>query len=248
MHDKLAFKRATICYSQEKAKAKGMTSEQVCEEIKTDYGVEFGARTIRNYVNTGEIGTSPRRSGPSGKIEQWVFHLLCTATESFIKNNQVNGKCVENSRSKLWARVHKVMGMEIVVSFQLLDRILIETAVDMLAKVSDNVEDRRVRWTTYNNLRSCFENWERDLLALGFANVDDAGGTYIPEDQLHRILNVDESCLSLVGSNVQRGGHPEAHFYSPNLPQIGKGTSKCSQTTTLITGRTASGEAIPPHV
>ena len=34
------------------------------------------------------------------------------------------------------------------VSFKLLDRILKETAIDLLSKVTDNVEDRRVRWTT----------------------------------------------------------------------------------------------------
>ena len=137
--------------------------------------------------------------------------------------------------------------MENVVSFQLLDRILKETAIDLLAQVSNNVKDRRVRWTTYNNLHSWFENWERDLLDLGFAKVNDEGTTYIPDDQLGRILNVDESCLSLDGSNGQRGGRPEAHFYSPHLLQIGKAVSKYSQTTTSIAGSIASGEAIPPH-
>ena len=98
--------------------------------------------------------------------------------------------------------------MENVVSFQLLDRILKETAIDLLAQVSNNVEDKRVRWTTYNNLDSWFKNWERDLLDLGFAKVNDEGTTYIPDDQLGRILNVDESCISLDGSNGQRRGRP----------------------------------------
>ena len=59
------------------------------------------------------------------------------------------------------------------MSFQLLDRILKETAIDLVAQVSNNVKGRRVRWTTYNNLHSWFENWERDLLDLGFAKVND---------------------------------------------------------------------------
>ena len=59
MHDKLTFKRATIRYSQEKAKPKGMNSGEVCGEIQADCGVEIGPRMIRNYVNNGEIGTSP---------------------------------------------------------------------------------------------------------------------------------------------------------------------------------------------
>mmetsp|Transcript_24214 Transcript_24214/g.44508 ORF Transcript_24214/g.44508 Transcript_24214/m.44508 type:complete len:349 (+) Transcript_24214:479-1525(+) len=139
------------------------------------------------------------------------------------------------------------MGREKSVSMHLLDRILKETAVDILSKVSDNVEDRRVRWTTYNNLKSWFDNWAHDLEELGFAIRNEAGELYIPEEQLARILNLDESCLSMDGSNGQRGGRLEAVFYFPQLPQTGRATSKSSLTTTFITGSTSAGEALPPH-
>jgi len=42
-------------------------------------------------------------------------------------------------------------------------------------------------------------------------------------------------------------GRPKAVFYNPNLPLVGKATSKESACTTMITGSNAAGEAIPPH-
>ena len=106
---------------------------------------------------------------------------------------------MKNTRKKLSARVIQVMGKEKNVSMHLIDRILKETAVDILSKVCDNVEDRRVRWTTY------IDNWARDLEDLGFAVRNELEELYIPEEQLARILNLDESCLSMDGSNGQRG-------------------------------------------
>ena len=69
----------------------------------------------------------------------------------------------------------EVMGKDKDVLMNLLNLIMKETAVDLLSKVTDNVEDRHVKWTTYNNLNRWFLNWELDLDELGFAFRDDAG-------------------------------------------------------------------------
>ena len=69
-------------------------------------------------------------------------------------------------------------------------------------------------WTTYYNLKSWLDNWERDLLELGFANKNEKEETIIPEDQLARILNIDETCLAMDGSTSQRGGRPAVIFTS----------------------------------
>ena len=82
---------------------------------------------------------------------------------------------------------------------------------------------------------------------LGFAHRTEDKEIVISEEQLKRILNIDESCLSMDGSTGRRGGRPTAVFYSPMLAQPGRPTSKSGLTTTLITGSTAAGEAIPPH-
>ena len=89
-HEKKAFKRATTRYAEEKAKPKGLSAQKVCDEIEAEYQVTFGQRRIQTYVKNGEIGTSPRKTGNPGTIADYIFQLLCTATESFMKINQLN--------------------------------------------------------------------------------------------------------------------------------------------------------------
>ena len=62
-----------------------------------------------------------------------------------------------------------------------------------------------------------------------------------------RILNFNETALSLDESGTAVGGRPKAVFYNPTLPLVGKATSKESACTTMITGSNAAGKAIPPH-
>ena len=94
-----------------------------------------------------------------------------------------------------------------------------------------------------------FDNWEHDLVELGFAVCDTTTGKiHIPEDQLELIGNFDETCLNLDGSSTNRGGRPEAFIYNPRFPVVRKATCKNSLTSTLVTGSTAAGEAFPPHI
>ena len=64
------------------------------------------------------------------------------------------------------------------------------------------------------------------MVDLGFATiaVDYQGKIDIPYNKLSRILNLDESCLSLNGNEI-RGGRPSVVFYDPNLPNPGKTVS-----------------------
>ena len=92
---------------------------------------------------------------------------------------------MDNNRNKLNARLLEVLGKEKDILIKLINRILKETAFDLLSKVMDNVEDRRVKWTTYRNINSWFINWEHDLEELGFSYRDDAVYIIIPDEQLH---------------------------------------------------------------
>ena len=126
-----------------------------------------------------------------------------------MKINQLNGQSVENIRKNLHNRVMKVMGKEEnILSTSLLNCILQATAVEIF-----QLKERIIIWTTYNNLKSWFDNWEHGLEDLVFSNREEEGDPYIPVEQLSSIINVDKSCLSLYGSNRQRGGRPEAVFY-----------------------------------
>ena len=44
-----------------------------------------------------------------------------------------------------------------------------------------------------------------------------------------------------------QGGRPTVTYYDVRFPQLGKATSKSALSTTMITGSSAAGEAIPPH-
>ena len=79
------------------------------------------------------------KNGNPGKIVPGLFQTLCTALSSYIKINQLNTRVVDNDRNKLNARLLEVMGKEKDVSVKLLNRILKETAVELLSKVTNNV-------------------------------------------------------------------------------------------------------------
>ena len=85
------------------------------------------------------------------------------------------------------------------------------------------------------------------MLEFGFAVKED-GKLYISEELLARIINLDESCLSLDGSDDKRGGRPTISFHNPCLPDLGKCASKSSVTETFIGGSNAKVEALPPHI
>ena len=59
---------------------------------------------------------------------------------------------------------------------------------------------------------------------------------------------LDVTCISLDGSNGNRGGRPDIVFFYPRLPRPQKSTSKTSLKTTMIGGSTAEGKALPPHL
>ena len=134
-----------------------------------------------------------------------------------------------------------------LTSPKLLDRVLRETAINLTGCYEKKAEDRRVRWTTYANLRLWFDNWKREVIELGFAKESAEGEVIFPQDQLERIINLDETCLSLDGSDGARGGRPNVAYINQTLPQLGKSSAKSNITTTLITGSSAAGEALPPH-
>ena len=88
-----------------------------------------------------------------------------------------------------------------------------ETAVNIVCNTAMSAEERRIHWTSYQILKSWFDNWQSDLLELGFA-YETGDDVKISDEQLARIGNIDETCLSLDGSSGLCGGHPEVTFYN----------------------------------
>ena len=96
-------------------------------------------------------------------------------------------------------------------------------------------------WNTYYNIKSWFENWETDMVKLGFSNCDIEDEIVISKKQLKRILNIDETCSYLNGSKIQRGGRPAVIFYHRKFSQLGMATINTSITITMICSITAAG-------
>ena len=117
--------------------------------------------------------------------------------------NQINGTVQECGPKKVGPRIYKVIyGDNGEASCRdLLKRVLVDTAVDLKKARSKNAEDRRIRWMNHKNITMWFKNWEHDLVELGFATRDpDTGKIDILDKQLALILNFDERCLNLNGS------------------------------------------------
>ena len=88
----------------------------------------------------------------------------------------------------------------------LLNGLLKCTAIELTCRKINNAEERRVRWTMYFNLKSWFDNWERDLVELCFASINEVDKIEIPALQLERIISIDETCLTMDGSKCNQGG------------------------------------------
>ena len=86
------------------------------------------------------------------------------------------------------------------------ERALVEIALNTDNSTAERAEERRIRWTTYRNLKMWFDNWKIDLEPLVFTYVDEHGETQIKEDKYGDIMNLDETCISLDDSQGNRGG------------------------------------------
>ena len=143
--------------------------------------------------------------------------------------------------------VAQTMMVDVETAREILKRLARDTAIDLGCSKGSFAEERRVRWTTYQNLELWFNTWERELLKLGLMQLDARGLPHIPRENLRQLLNFDETSLSLDGSSINRGGRPAAYWFDPRLPQVGITTAKTAYSSTMITGSNAYGEALPPH-
>jgi hypothetical protein len=161
---------------------------------------------------------------------------------SLVQINQLNRDDGKNNQKDLGAKIAAVFGNRHSAQ-HLIERCLKDTAVNLLATKGNMQEHRRILWNTYRNLELWFNTWEDNLVELGFAKFDEeTKACKVHDNQLARILNIDESACSVDGANGQRGGRPSAVLSDPSLPSSGIATSKSNSSTTLITGASAAGD------
>jgi hypothetical protein len=107
-------------------------------------------------------------------------------------------------------------------------------------------ELRRQFWMTYDNLDKWFNIWEETILSFGYK--DNEGQVQITEDQKRRIVNMDETKLSLDGSDGQCGGCPALTISVCGVNCPGTAQNKSGFSSTLMCGSNSAGEPLPLHI
>ncbi len=83
----------------------------------------------------------------------------------------------------------------------LMNHFVRNTATNINAVKLNYAEDRRIRWTTYQNLDLWFNSWEVFLVDNGFATVNTNSELVFDIEMMKRILNLDETYMLLDGGN-----------------------------------------------
>ena len=243
-HKSDAHKAAVRLYDAEKQKPNGMSVRQVYAQISAQYEMCPSIMTITRYAKQGLINASPIKMGPVGNISAMAYKFLCQAYSSILPIHQMNACAGENTRKKVIPMINNVFDIGIVAAGKLLDRVI--------RYMAENVRAEKlncgIRWTTHQNLSLWFDSWEVFLIEYGFATINTITGSLdIPQHMKARILNMDETCMSLDGGNSNRGGRPTTTYSDVRFPKVGQATSKSALTTTMICGSNAAGEPMPPH-
>mmetsp|Transcript_13382 Transcript_13382/g.31511 ORF Transcript_13382/g.31511 Transcript_13382/m.31511 type:complete len:575 (+) Transcript_13382:842-2566(+) len=195
------------------------------------------------------VGLGKPGPRPAPFLSEATFKLLVNAFESYMRLNQVNQEGRKNQR-KLLERNVKQLLLPVVPTVRgprMVDQLMKHSSIRFDCKIADTMEERRSRWTTHRHISAWFDQWEVDLVELGFGSHDETGKLVIPLLQLRRIINIDETALSFDSSEGRCGGRPAVEMFDPSLQASFKRTSKSSVTITMITGSSAAGEAIAPH-
>jgi hypothetical protein len=122
------------------------------------------------------------------------------------------------------------------------------TNVSLNVMVAQPIKERRVQWTTYDNLLKWFIGYWAFMLKYEFAQLSSNGDEMnVKEENLRRILNVDKTKMSLDRSKTRVGGRLAVTCFDPHLPMPCVSAEKSSLSCTGIFGSSAAREFIPPH-
>ena len=182
----------------------------------------------------------PRKRGNPGSIPDFNSSHIKIDFDSYIEIKKINFKCSECDHNHLQATINNCMEGYKNGPIKLVTQLMNVNATNLAAGRLITPEQRRRMWTTYRNIKIFFDNWETDLVHLGFAICGIKGKIFISKEQLKLILNIDETCLDLDGSKIQRVGRPAVIFYHSKLPQLGKAKINTSTSITMIDDSSAA--------
>jgi len=171
-----ALARATMLIAAERGKEK----ENACpmQSIITKVEGEFRAcgfevslskATVNHYVWNDMIGSAPIVRGYEGIIPKAAIKLLVLTFESYIQIKQLN--CEVIVRKQLLVVVIKMCGIASIdrIKENVLNLVMGSTPVSFDAIVALPVEERRLLWTTYDNLHTWFMSFKEFCFKIKFA-------------------------------------------------------------------------------
>ena len=255
--DSRAMKMATTKIAESQALPKGHADKKsintIVKEVNDMCDSSISPKTAGTYVLKGRINTSPLKRGPVGAFAKPILDSLKWAYVSFIQLEQAEA-LTQSSIKDMAKRVNACVnqGGYHKCRDDLAKKLRDQTA-DLLTIGRTNVQEhRRLQWTTHQNLDLWFSTWKSTLIDLEFGrealvtdNVE--GEIFFFENQVNRIINVDETDGSLDNTKGNKGGRPPIVFTDPDLARGAVAANKSGYSSTVICGSSATGEAIPPH-
>ena len=220
---------------------------------------------IKRAISKNQVGLSPVRCGPKGKVNDEDTSLIAFLVFSAATIDQVNCSVTTMNRQEVISAIGKMVNQKLEKdSVTGSDQISLYCQIEQInstrlsVKTTNRCEEIRTRWLTYSNLKAHYENFEEFLCEFGFAsrpNPEDEqfgkhGKEYVKfgENVLHRILNFDEMPFSLDGSTNGVGGQKPGTNTNLGVTQPGMPTNKSSNRVTIIFGINFASEALPPLI
>jgi hypothetical protein len=251
---KLATSRYALSLTLEAGDPEKKSCETICDEVNAMKETSVSRRTVARAVREGRAGASPLKRGKVASIPKSDWTSLKDAYSTFIMLEQANkrNECTPKRLRRLVGQCLQAggyfMGMEEITS-----RLKSQTAHIISAGKGDPQEFRRLVWTTFQNLNQWFATFHEIVVRLGFARERTAEDPPSPEviffeGQEDRIINFDESPVSIDNTSGERGGRPPTTFFSTSLPSAATAANKTGYTCTIICGSTAAGTPLPPHL
>jgi len=223
---------------------------ELASVASSKFNVTVVPQTLRKLLREGRDQILP--PGPKPVMVDEEFKAISAAFCSFIAIAQVNGDA-EKKRSDMIAALENLLkGKKVYDAKTLFLKLKKANAAVLDLSKEEVVEMRRQIWTTYSNLNDWFNAWEKFLITHGFACevIKENGEKEITfsEEQKRRIINIDETNLSLDGSDGGRGGRPACTITMKHCNRPGTAQNKTSLSSSLMCGSNAAGEAMPLHI
>lgn len=253
-----AYEEAIKLYYNEKNKVyekeNYMSCKEVCDFVGECYGVNIAQSTVYKKVQNGEFKL--KRTGPEGILPDDDYNVLKSAYLSFLTIEQSNPSKQEVTSQSLENKLKCALNHTQFSVIHFHERLKRDLSLFFASGKVQSNEQLRQQWLTDTNLNAWYNNWKLFLIEMGFAVNKpefDKDENMISEITLlpgmsHRILNLDESDLSLDGNSNKVGGAESVAMFVPGCPRTGTGTPKSSDKNTVINSCSAAGDAGPPHI